>query len=323
MAADPDNCPGLKHVTAPAVQAGDEAVLLAEFDPPFLVSEPEGVFSTLIVSSPHSGDVYPDSFIEHSRLDALTLRRSEDAYVNQLFSGAMAANAPLLQARFPRAYLDVNREPYELDPRMFDGRLPPHANTRSIRVAGGLGTIARIVSESKEIYKGRLPVSEIQLRVKGLYEPYHKALRGLIERAWNMHGLAVLLDCHSMPSQPHTGMMFRSGEPERADIILGDRYGASCDPRFVALLESAFVRRGFAVARNKPYAGGFITETYGSPALGAHAIQIEVNRALYMNEATFEKKPGFNDLRDVLTGVIMELAAYIDSDYHVLGAAAE
>jgi len=314
---------GLKRIMSAARKTLPVETYWEEFDPPVEVIAPPGEASPLVVSSPHSGSIYPQSFLDHSRLDPLTLRRSEDAYVDELFAGASVADAPLLRARFPRAFLDVNREPYELDPRMFDGRLPPQANTRSIRVAGGLGTIARIVSESKEIYKSRLPASEIQKRVSGLYEPYHVSLRSLIESAWSAHGIAVLIDCHSMPSQQHSGLMFRSGEPERADIILGDRYGTSCDPRFVGVLESALCRRGMVVGRNKPYAGGFITENYGSPGLGAHAVQIEINRALYMDEATLEKRAGFNDLRDILTGALAELRAFVQDVSGMMGAAAE
>ena len=313
-----------RQVRPGAKQGGSgDSLILPEFGAPLEIVEPAGEISPLVVSSPHSGSIYPQTFLENSRLDALTLRRSEDAFVDELFAGASRVCAPLLRARFPRAYLDVNREPYELDPRMFDGRLPPQANTRSIRVAGGLGTIARIVSDSKEIYKGRLPVTEIQRRVEGLYRPYHEALRMLMEQAWSAHGVAVLLDCHSMPSVQQTAALFRSGEPERADIVLGDRYGTSCDPRYVAALESAFVRRGFAVSRNKPYAGGFITENYGSPQLGAHAIQIEVNRGLYMNEVTMEKKPGFANLVETLAGVLIEFHEIISAANNRMGAAAE
>ncbi|MGE3644937.1 MAG: N-formylglutamate amidohydrolase [Beijerinckiaceae bacterium] len=307
----------------PAGRTGGEAPLFPDFDPPVEIVEPAEHSTPLIVSSPHSGSIYPESFLARSRLDALALRRSEDAYVDELFAGAVDCGAPLLRARFPRAFLDVNREPYELDPRMFDGRLPSQANTRSIRVAGGLGTIARVVSESQEIYKGRLPVSEVELRIKGLYEPYHMALRSLIERAWQTHGSAVLLDCHSMPSLSQTGTAFRAGEPGRADIILGDRYGTSCEPKFVTALESMFIRRGFSVGRNKPYAGGFITENYGSPALGAHAIQIEVNRGLYMFETTLEKRPSFANLAKVMAEVVEEFAAFVQNAGSGMSAAAE
>lgn len=300
---------------------GGGGTVMPEFDPPCEVLEPQLLGSPLVISSPHSGSIYPQSFLDKSRLDPLTLRRSEDAYVDELFAAAVGAGAPLLRARFPRAYLDVNREPYELDPRMFDGRLPSQANTRSVRVAGGLGTIARVVSESQEIYKTRLPVDEIQRRIDGLYEPYHAMLRKLLERAWQTFGVAVLLDCHSMPS--HTNIGARPGEPGRADIILGDRYGTSCDPGIVAVLEAALVQRGFAVGRNKPYAGGFITENYGSPALGIQAIQIEVNRSLYMDEATLVRHTNFDEIAVLLSGAAIDLITYLGQETGSRSAAAE
>lgn len=298
-----------------------------DFDQPCEVLEPAILSSPLVVSSPHSGSHYPQSFLAASRLDPLTLRKSEDAYVDELFAGAVAAGAPLLRALFPRAYLDVNREPYELDPRMFDGRIPARSNTRSIRVAGGLGTIARIVSDSREIYKARLPVSEIKRRIEGLYEPYHHRLNGLLDRAWRLYGLVLLLDCHSMPSQQRavSGQQPSQALRDRAkaDVVIGDRYGTSCDPGLVNFLEQRLVDAGLTVQRNKPYAGGFITENYGSPALGVHAIQVELNRALYMNEDTMAKLPEFGALQETLGFVIRDLVAYMESDLNQICAAAE
>jgi N-formylglutamate amidohydrolase len=257
-----------------------------ELDPPFDIVEPDIVSTPLVFSSPHSGAIYPRRFLASARLDAATLRRSEDAFVDTLFAGAAALGAPLLRARFPRAYLDVNREPYELDPRMFEGRLPAFANTRSIRVAGGLGTIARVVGESQDIYQGRLKVEEALARIEKLYKPYHLCLRDLIARAQRTFGCVVLIDCHSMPSvstQPLPGN--DPSDPRvRADFVLGDRFGTSCDLTIVDAIDRELRRRGYTVYRNKPYAGGFITEHYGDPAGGVHAIQIEVNRAIYMDE---------------------------------------
>ena len=273
------------------------AVVEPELDPPFSILDPSVLTSPLVFSSPHSGCVYPASFLAAARLDPQALRRSEDAFMDELFSGVTALGAPLLRAHFPRAYLDVNREPYELDPRMFEGKLPPYANTRSLRVAGGLGTIARVVGEAQEIYARKLPVDEAIRRIEGLYKPYHHALRQLMRRAAERHGLAVLIDCHSMPSTLATSTKSGRGEdrPE-ADIILGDRYGTSCGGAIVDLVEFEFRQMGYAVQRNKPYAGGFITEHYGSPGAGFHALQIEFNRALYMDEAKFCKRASFAQL---------------------------
>ncbi len=277
-----------------------------EVDPPFDVLEPARLASPLVFSSPHSGNVYPEGFTRTARLDALTLRRSEDAYVDDLFMGALEVGAPLMRARFPRAYLDVNREPYELDPRMFEGRLPAYANTRSIRVAGGLGTIARLVGEAQEIYAGRLPVAMAIDRIETLYKPYHVSLRALMTRAAETFGRAALVDCHSMPSTAGRGS--RAEDHPRADIVLGDRYGTSCDPFLIDAAESALRGLGYAVLRNKPYAGGFITEHYGTPTIGWHALQIEINRGLYMDERSMEQGARFEAVRSDLTALAQALA---------------
>ncbi|GJE58698.1 N-formylglutamate amidohydrolase [Methylobacterium trifolii] len=272
------------------------------FTPPFAVDEPERHTLPFVFNTGHSGSVYPPAFLKGSRLDALSLRRSEDAHVERLFDFVGGLGAPLLRANFPRAYLDVNREPYELDPRMFDGRLPPFANTRSMRVAGGLGTVPRVVADGQEIYAGRLPVDEAVARIEGLYKPYHRALRGLIQRTARQFGHCILIDCHSMPSSS------LGREVEKADFVLGDRFGTACAPALTEAFEAQFRARGFKVVRNKPYAGGFITEHYGEPNLGRHALQIEINRGLYMNEASLAITPGFFDLVDTLRAVIGAVA---------------
>lgn len=276
---------------------------------PFDILDPQRLETPLILCSPHSGRIYPARFLAAARLDARALRKSEDAFVDELFAPAVALGAPMLRAHFPRAFLDANREPYELDPRMFEGKLPAFANTRSLRVAGGLGTIARLVGEGQEIYARRLHVDEALSRIEGLYKPFHHALRGLMRRASGAFGLAVLIDCHSMPS-----WVSASAKHERidADIILGDRYGTSCHSAFVDVMEQHLRMLGYNVQRNKPYAGGYITEHYGSPGAGFHALQVEINRALYMDEHTLEKKPAFTqvsiDLRDVVESLMRTAA---------------
>ena len=275
-----------------------------DFEPPFLIAEPVRQTIPFVFNAPHAGAVYPGSFLDASRLEGLALRRSEDAYVDALFAGVTALGAPLMTARFPRAYLDVNREPYELDPRMFEGRLPTFANTRSMRVAGGLGTIPRIVADGQEIYRGKLPVDEGLRRIEWLYKPYHRALRQLVQRTARGFGHAVLIDCHSMPSTS-----LAKDEAGRADVVLGDRYGTSCWTALTDVVEAALRARGYAVVRNKPYAGGFITEHYGEPAAGRHAIQIEVNRALYMDERTLTPMPGFEALVASLATVFGAVAS--------------
>ncbi len=249
-----------------------------------------------VFNSPHSGRHYPERFLAMSRLDRQAIRRSEDCFVDELFSGAVDLGAPLLAAHFPRAWLDVNREPWELDPRMFVEPLPPYANARSARVAGGLGTVPRLVGEGLDIYAGRLPLAEAVQRIEGVYKPYHDCLKRLIAATHANFGIAVLVDCHSMPAS------IRLGEGGmRPDFIIGDRFGASASAVFTDRAIAILSGMGYSVAHNKPYAGGFITEHYGRPGRGLHALQIEVNRGLYMNERTFQKSAGFEALADDLT----------------------
>ena len=278
-----------------------------ELQPPHLIVEPATACSAMIVSSPHSGSVYPAQFLAASRLEPLALRRSEDAHVDALFAGCATHGAPMLKALFPRAYLDVNREPYELDPRMFDGRLPSYVNSRSIRVAAGLGTIARVVGEAQEIYAAKLPVDEALRRIETLYRPYHRALRDLIAQARARHGGALLIDCHSMPSASGPNGVQTIEDLRRPDVVLGDRYGTSCDPRYMECVESALRARGYKVQRNKPYAGGYITEYFGSISRACDALQIELNRGLYMDERTLERRPRFDAIAQDMTDVLGEL----------------
>lgn len=305
----------------PSSAKSETIAIEPELRPPFEIVEPCALTSALVCNSPHSGNVYPAGFLASSRLDSFALRRSEDAYVDDLFIGAVATGAPLMRARFPRAYLDVNREPYELDPRMFEGRLPAFANTRSMRVAAGLGTIARVVGEAQEIYARRLSIDEAVARIEQLYKPYHRTLRGLIQRAERQFGVSLLVDCHSMPSATH-GPSIRE-ERMKADFVVGDRFGTSCAGAVVDVAESELRRLGYAVMRNKPYAGGFITEHYGCPAAHRHTMQIEVNRALYMDELTFRKSAGFQRVARDLTKLVKALAALSATDLSPRRAAAE
>lgn len=286
--------------------------------PAFELRAPAVARVPFVFNSPHSGRVYPPRFLSLTRLDALAIRRSEDCYVEELFGAAPALGAPLLVANFPRAYLDVNREPWELDPRMFVEPLPSFANTRSARVAGGLGTIPRLVGEGQEIYGGRLRLSEALARIEAVYRPYHLALKQLVTAARERFGYAVLVDCHSMPAS------IRLGEGGvRPDFIVGDRFGASAAPAVTEHAIALLTSMGYLVAHNKPYAGGFITEHYGRPAKGLHAIQIEVNRGLYMNEATLEKTAGFDALAEDLHRFCADLMSIPDPDVRPLPLAAE
>jgi len=259
-----------------------------ELDPPFEVIEPTVPQGPVLFNSPHSGSTYPRAFLANSRLDMATLRRSEDTFVDDLFAGVVAQGYPLMRAHFPRCYVDVNREPYELDPRMFEGRLPSFANTRSMRVAGGLGTVARVVGDAQEIYDRRIPVDDALARIESLYKPYHRALRRLFTALHRDFDAAVLVDCHSMPS--NAGIREERARPE---FVIGDRYGTACVDVVADVTEQTLRGLGYTVSRNKPYAGGFITEHYGNPAAGLHAIQLEVNRALYMDERRYVRSSGF------------------------------
>ncbi len=253
---------------------------------PFRLERPARQRVPFVFASPHSGRSYPDSLLARTRLDATTLRRSEDAFVDELFAGAIDMGAPLLAAQFPRAFLDVNRGPAELDVGMFDSALGVPVDAPSARVTAGLGVIPRIVRDGAEIYRGKLKSGEADARLEQLYRPYHRALAALMEETRAQFGMAILIDCHSMPSALSV-----------PDIVLGDRYGASAAPALTAHAEAAFLRAGFSVARNSPYAGGHSTVLYGRVGSGWHALQIEINRALYLDEERIAKRPTFDMLR--------------------------
>lgn len=286
--------------------------------PPFHVKMPAQQTASFVFNSPHSGRYYPERFLKQSRLDRMTIRRSEDAYVDELFSGVVDLGAPLLAANFPRAWLDVNREPWELDPRMFSEPVPSFANTRSARVAGGLGTVPRLVGEGLEIYRTRLSLCDALTRIEVAYKPYHDCLQKLLAHAHGRFGCAVLVDCHSMPAN----IRVSDGE-SRPDFIVGDRFGTSASQALSSHAISLLRAMGYAVSHNKPYAGGFITEHYGRPDRGLHAVQIEVNRGLYMNESTYEKAAGFAALCEDLTAFCEALMQFPGSDLADIPLAAE
>lgn len=272
--------------------------------PPFEVYDPGEQSVPFVFSSPHSGRHYPERFLQLARLDRDAIRRSEDCFVDELFADVTELGAPLICANFPRAYLDVNREPWELDPRMFSDPVPPFANTRSARVAGGLGTVPRLVGEGQNIYARRLPVSEAIARVESVYKPFHARLRRLLTNTHAAFGHAVLIDCHSMPGSIRLG---DSGL--KPDFIVGDRFGTSASAALTSRAITTLRAMGYTVAHNRPYAGGFITEHYGRPARGLHALQVEVNRGLYVNERNYRKTDGFTALADDLMRFAAELTA--------------
>lgn len=277
--------------------------------PAFDVFLPDNNPVPFVLNSPHSGSHYPKAFLESSRLTAHAIRSSEDTMVDELFMPSAQLGLPMLSANFPRAYLDVNREPYELDQTMFAEQLPGYANTRSIRVSSGLGTIAKIVAEGEEIYARKLDVTDALARIENIYKPYHAMLRNLLAKTHVRFGCAVLVDCHSMPSNNTVQL-----NENRPDFVLGDRFGSSCAPALIHNARNILRDLGYHVELNKPYAGGFITEHYGRPENGLHAMQIEINRGLYMNETTFAKSAGFDALSEDLKTFVSDLVQTEISD---------
>ena len=257
-----------------------------------------------VFASPHSGSNYSPDFLRTSVLDPMSLRQSEDFYVDQIFTSVVNFGAPLIRALFPRVFLDPNREPYELDPTMFEDALPSYVNTRSPRLAAGLGTIAKIVSTGAPIYAGKLRFSEAKKRVCTLYRPYHRGLRHLVEKTRKRFGYCVVVDCHSMPA---FSSMTAAHRLPNADFVLGDRFGTSCSPKFIVTAEQTLKAHGYHVRRNEPYAGGYTTHHYGQPTRSLHAFQIEINRRLYVDEKTYEPLPGLESLQKVIISLVSAL----------------
>jgi N-formylglutamate amidohydrolase len=280
--------------------------LLSDDAAPFRVVRPAaGVAATpMIFASPHSGRNYPSAMMAASLLDRQAIRRSEDAHVDELIDAAPDFGHTLMTAEFARAYLDVNREPWELDPSMFEDELPPFARARTARVAAGLGAIARIVCEGQEIYARKLTFAEAEGRVQAVHQPYHAALAELLAETKAAFGFALLIDCHSMPAAAARGP---AGEV--CDMVLGDRFGAACAGQVTRFVEARLKDLGYRVARNAPYAGGYTTEHYGRPGRKIHVLQIEISRALYFDEAELSLTPGFARLREHLQRLFAALAA--------------
>lgn len=268
---------------------------------PISLRRPVRQAAGIVLTSPHSGRHYPRELFEASRLNETSIRSSEDAFVDELFNMAPAFGLPLLAATFPRAWCDVNREPWELDPGMFTDPLPGYVNSTSPRVKAGLGTVARVVGAGKAIYARKLYFHEVEQRIEQCWRPFHTALAGLIAESQSQFGYCLVLDCHSMPSIPG-----RSDRP--TDIILGDGHGTTCMPALSAYVHSSLAELGFSVSRNKPYAGGFITRHYGRPFQGVQTIQLEIARELYMDERKIAHKPTFTDIHEQLGQFIQKLA---------------
>ena len=263
---------------------------------------PETRRTSVVFASPHSGRNYPADFLRHAVLDAHQIRSSEDAFVDQLFDMVPRHGAPLLTANAPRAYLDLNRGPDELDSALIEGvRRNPH----NPRIASGLGVIPRVVANGRQIYRGKITLEDAHGRIASYWRPYHDRLQTLLDESRNHFGEAILIDCHSMPNEAVETV----GPPgsARPDIVLGDRFGATASGEIVERVEAAFAGVGLRVARNMPFAGAFITQHYGRPSRRQHAVQIEMNRALYMDEARLEPNANFDTFKALLESVVAEI----------------
>jgi N-formylglutamate deformylase len=265
---------------------------------PFTLALPDPQTVPVVFTSPHSGRDYPADFVADARLDHLSLRRSEDSFVDELFAAAPRYGAPLLAANFPRAFCDANREKWELDPAMFEETLPPWVNTSSPRVGAGLGTIARVVALGETIYRRKLRFAEAEQRMTGCWQPYHDRLHELIGTTRQRFGACLLIDCHSMPA---LGM----ADKTRADFVLGDAHGTTCAAAATRLAERVLSDLGYRVRRNDPYAGGYITRHYGRPREGVHALQVEIARSLYMDETRLLRSANFTAVQHDL-GLLMD-----------------
>ena len=270
----------------------------------YVLTRPAVRLGPVIFASPHSGRDYPADFLARAVLDRQAIRSSEDAFVDELFGMAPEMGAPMLAARVPRAYIDLNRAADELDPAVIEGiaRVPHNP-----RISSGLGVIPRVVAGGRSIYRGKLALAEAEARLKRVWHPYHQALAGLVEETRSACGEAVLIDCHSMPHEAieaHT----RPGQP-RPEVVLGDRYGATAGREVMERVEAAFSAAGLRVGRNSPFAGAYVAQAYGRPSRGVHVVQVEIDRALYMDEVRVERLAGFGAFRALMAGVVAELVS--------------
>ena len=277
-----------------------------EITAPYRLSEPAHLTSCAVFNSPHSGNSYPKTLIRRSRLDARRLRASEDALVDQLFASAPEFGAPLLSAVVPRAWIDLNRSPSELDPALIQGLQSTRLNQR---IAAGLGVVPRIVAEGTAIYDGKISMDDVRNRIETCHKPYHARLETLIQRASGEFGTANLFDCHSMPTDALRAAPRVKGS--LPDIVLGDRFGAAADREVAILTHEAFQAEGFTVARNAPFAGGYITQRYGRPSRHVSAIQIEIDRGIYLDQRRIEPLPEFAEVRRRISRVVEKLAAIL------------
>ncbi len=263
----------------------------------------------VIFASPHSGADYPAAFLAGTALDRHAIRSSEDAFVDRLYDAAPGCGAPLLAARVPRAFVDLNRAADELDPAVIDGI---GRSAHNPRISSGLGVIPRVVAGGRTIYTGKLTATEAEHRLRRYWHPYHDALRQLIEETRDGFGEATLIDCHSMPHEAIESHA-RPGQP-RPEVVLGDRFGAAAGRDVVDRIEAAFAAAGLRVARNAPFAGAYITQAYGRPSRRVHVVQVEIDRALYMDERRVEPSAAFPAFRRLIGGVVADICGAMRQD---------
>ncbi|MEM1237434.1 MAG: N-formylglutamate amidohydrolase [Pseudomonadota bacterium] len=268
----------------------------------YTLMRPKTQTTGVVFASPHSGRDYPLWFMRKSMLDERAIRSSEDAFVDRLFERAPNFGAPLLLAGAPRAFVDLNRSTDELDPALISGLKKVAHNPR---VASGLGVVPRVVSNGRPIYRGKISLDEAHGRIASYWRPYHDKLQSLLDDARAQFGRAILVDCHSMP---HEAIENARGGSRRADVVLGDRFGAAASSDVVDCIEAAFTAAGLRVARNAPFAGAYIAQQYGRPSRRQHVVQVEIDRALYMDEVEIVPNADFGAFRSLITGVIEEIA---------------
>ena len=271
---------------------------------PFILYEPSQLTSSIVFATPHSGRNYSQEFLDSTILDAHAIRASEDAFVDQLFQSVTAVGAPLLAALMPRAFVDLNRSCEELDPALIE---EIRSTGLSARVTSGLGVVPRVVAVGRPIYNGKISLGEAQARLQDVWHPYHQRLQALLDATRTKFGYVVLIDCHSMPHEAVNPGLSSKTSPE---VVLGDRFGAAADPKVTERVQAAFVRAGFRVSRNMPFAGAYISQYYGKPKRGQHVIQIEIDRSLYMDEASVKPLANFADFQIRLHKVIREIAEF-------------
>ncbi len=268
----------------------------------YVLELPKSRDTSVIFASPHSGRDYGNGFVGTTMLDETSIRSSEDAFVDELFAVSPKFGAPFLIAGAPRAFVDLNRAADELDPAVIEGIRKSGHNPR---IASGLGVIPRVVAGGRAIYQGKLTLDEAHRRISDYWRPYHDTLQMLIDQSRNAFGQSILVDCHSMP---HEALSSTRINGQRPDVVLGDRFGASASGEIVDRIAAIFEDAGLVVARNAPFAGAFVAQNYGRPTRGQHVVQVEIDRALYMDENTLEKSSQFESFRSVLNEVIPQIS---------------